>query len=67
MKNKPVVFLHMILNDYLDLQFFNWKFLKDNKDKYESKDNLIQDIEIADINSAIKDEVMTKAHHAVFD
>jgi len=35
MKNKPVVFLHMILNDYLDLQFFNWKFLKDNKDKYE--------------------------------
>ena len=62
------MFLHMILKDYLDLQLFNWKFLKDNKEKYQQdKINLIQEIEVTDINSAIKDEQMTNAHHAAFD
>tara|TARA_B110000285_G_C15133291_1_gene625096 strand:+ start:3351 stop:3602 length:252 start_codon:yes stop_codon:yes gene_type:complete len=41
-KMKPIVFLHMIIKDYLDLSYWNWKYIKENEDIYNNnKEKLV--------------------------
>ena len=35
-KKKPITFLHMIIKDYMDLSYFNWKYIKENEDMYNN-------------------------------
>jgi hypothetical protein len=29
-KSKPIIFMDMMIKDYLELNFFNWKYIKEN-------------------------------------
>ena len=33
---KPVKFMHMIIKDYLDLSYWNWKHIKENEEIYKN-------------------------------
>ena len=53
----------MIIKDYMDLSYFNWKFIKENKDIYhDDKEKLVVDVDISDIETAMKEEEITCAH-----
>ena len=54
-KRKPIAFLHMIIKDYLDLQIFNWKHLKENQELYETdKKKLDQFMDNETLETAMK-------------
>ena len=36
-KNKPITFLHMIIKDYMDLSYFNWKYIKENEEIFHNE------------------------------
>jgi len=63
-KIKPITFLHMIIKDYLDLSYWNWKYIKENEEIYNNdKEKLLNDIDLSDIENAIDEKAITQAHH----
>lgn len=56
----------MLIKDYLDLQHFNWKYIKENESEYHNKQALYKKMDLSDIEGAMNDKEVTEAHHMAY-
>ena len=60
--------MDMMIKDYLELNFFSWKYIKENKDHFINETPALKEnIDESDFEDAIIDEDITNANQIIHD